>query len=284
MEELEQPAPQDSAPQPQATEANSEPELDEGLLEEQQPDDEAEEELEGLKIRGKKDLIEKLKSERLMQADYTRKTQAVAEEKRVNEQIRQLLTVQARVTQEVAEDLAELKAVDRQLQQYKGVDWQALMDSDPATAQKLDFQHRKLQEQRSQVAQGIAAKQQMAADQHQASLAPLVQRAEAYLSREVKGWSAERSNALAEYAVKEGFPREALLNVTAHMPAFGKVLHKAEMYDRLVERQKATRPQAQAQEKPATTISAQKAPANRDPEKMSPEEWVKWRNASLKRK
>ena len=55
------------------------------LDEEQATDDELEDELEGVKLKGKKDALEKLKAERLMQADYTRKTQEVAEQRKAIE-------------------------------------------------------------------------------------------------------------------------------------------------------------------------------------------------------
>lgn len=73
----------ETAPEP---EAQTDDDLIEGLPE-QEPEvsDEVEEDLEGVKVRGKKDAVEKLKAERLMQADYTRKTQAAADEKRAVE-------------------------------------------------------------------------------------------------------------------------------------------------------------------------------------------------------
>lgn len=281
-ETVEQPAAPDSvAATPEA--ASDDLELVDGLPDEQQTEDEIEEELEGVKVKGKKDLIEKLRAERLMQADYTKKTQALAEERRVAEEIRTSLHVQQQIRQSLTEDLADLRAIDKQLSEFQKVNMAALIEQDPSLFHKLNLQKQTLQEQRSQVANALAQKEQQALAQHQASLATLVEKAESYLAREVKGWSPERSNALAEYAVKEGFPRAALPNITAHMPAFGKVLHKAEMYDRLVERQKAAK-SAPAQAAPVTTLTAHKASAQKDPDKMSVEEWTKWRNSQLRRK
>lgn len=279
---VEQPATPDSvAATPEA--ASDDLDLVDGLPDEQQTEDEIEEELEGVKVKGKKDLIEKLRAERLMQADYTKKTQALAEERRVAEEIRTSLHVQQQIRQSLTEDLADLRAIDKQLSEFQKVNLAALIEQDPSLFHKLNLQKQTLQEQRSQVANALAQKEQQALAQHQASLATLVEKAESYLAREVKGWSPERSNALAEYAVKEGFPRAALPNITAHMPAFGKVLHKAEMYDRLVERQKAAKA-APAQAAPVPTLSANRASAQKDPDKMSPDEWLKWRNTQLRRK
>ena len=86
------------APDSEIATANSEPSTDDlspDLLDEQQAedgtDDETEEELDGAKIRGTKAAIEKIKAERLMQADYTRKTQTVAEERKAVEAERETL-------------------------------------------------------------------------------------------------------------------------------------------------------------------------------------------------
>jgi SET domain-containing protein len=48
-------------------------------------DPDEEDEIEGVKLRGKKEALERIKAERLMQADYTRKTQEVAEQRRTIE-------------------------------------------------------------------------------------------------------------------------------------------------------------------------------------------------------
>lgn len=280
--DLEQPAPQDSAPA--NTPADSDLLDQDAELLEQPTDDEIEDDLEGVKVRGKKDLVEKLKAERLMQADYTRKTQTLAEERRVIEEQRQSLHLQRQIEQSVLDDAAQIRAIDRELEQFNGINWNALIEQDPDTARKLELKLSNLQRQRQQAAGSLASKQQLAVQQQQASLAGLKERAEAFLAREVKGWSAERSNALAQYAIKGGVPQEALPNVIAHMPFFGVALHKAEMYDRLLQRQAQTRQKPAEQSAPVPTLTATKAAANRDPDKMSTEDWLKWRNAQVKRK
>ena len=49
-------------------------------------------------------------------------------------------------------------------------------------------------------------------------------------------------------------------------------------------RKKATQKPAQPpQEKPVTRITASKAKGTVDPDKMSPDQWLKWRNAQIKK-
>ena len=83
--DLEQPATEldSSAVSTESADPNFNEIDSDGLLEtQQQPEDEIEEEFEGLKVRGKKDLLEEFKKGRMLHADYTRKTQEVAELRR----------------------------------------------------------------------------------------------------------------------------------------------------------------------------------------------------------
>ena len=281
--EQEQPAAQDSTPETPAESAEG-LDLESELPEGQQNDGEIEDELEGVKLKGKKDEVERIKAERLMQADYTRKTQSVADERRSLEQQRQDIFAQAQIQQAIVEDISSVRSIDRELEKFNGVNWGALIEQDPDTARKLELQLNNLQRQRAQAVQSLSAKQQQATQQHQATLARQKEQAAGYLAREIKGWSDERSNQLAQYAIKGGVPAEALPNVIAHMPAFGVFLHKVELYDRIVQKQAQLRPKPEAQPSPVTAITAQKAAANRDPDKMSTSEWLKWRNSTLKRK
>jgi len=277
------------APDSEIATANSEPSTDDlspDLLDEQQAedgtDDETEEELDGAKIRGTKAAIEKIKAERLMQADYTRKTQTVAEERKAVEAERETLRQDAQFHQANIQAVAKITAINEQLEAYRKIDWDALSDSDPVQAQKLDRQMRNLEAQRGQIGQHLAQVQQQQALHQQQGTAKLVEKAADYLRREIPNWSPARDTALRQYAEKQGIPAAAIPNVVMHMPAFGVALHKAELYDQLVAKHQG-KPKPEAQEKPVTKLTASKATANRDPDKMSIEDWTKWRNAQVKR-
>lgn len=236
-------------------------------------DDEVEDEIDGVKARGKKELIERLKNERLMQADYTRKTQEVAQQ-------RQQLQQQAQFSQQFLEEAATLKAIDHQLQQYGQINWNGLIDSDPAQAQKLQLARDQLVRNREQVVQSLYAKQAQTLQQQQAGLAALKEQAAAYLAREIAGMSPERDAAIAKYILAQGVPSEALPNVMAHMPQFGVMAHKAELYDKLVA--KATKkPPPEPQSAPVTRVAATNATASKDPSKMSDAEFAKWRRSQI---
>lgn len=281
--ELEQPASQDSEVATATSETTTD-DLSPDLLDQttETEEEELEEELEGAKIRGTKAAIEKIKAERLMQADYTRKTQAVAEERKAIEAQREAVAREAQFHQANIQAVARITAINEQLQAFQNLDWNALTDSDPVQAQKLSHQMRALEHQRGQVSQHLSQVQQQQALAQQQSSAQLIEKAADYLRREVPNWSPQRDGQVRRYAEKIGIPAAAIPNVVMHMPQFGVALHKAELYDQLVAKHSA-KPKPAAQDAPMPKLAAQKARAVKDMDKLSVDDWLKERNAQLKR-
>jgi hypothetical protein len=285
---MEQPEIQDSAVEGAAPAPESAPEaqvsdhdLDTDLLDqEQQAEDELEEELDGVKVRGKKDLIEKLKAERLMQADYTRKTQEVAEQRKAIEAQREQVQRNAQMAQQYVEEIAAAKAIDMRLQQYAQVNWAELENTDPVQAMRLQREMRELQSAKEQVTNQIAQKHQQRTLSEQQEIAKQIQEGNAVLQREIKDWGPEKAAKLRDFGISRGFDAAAMSQITD--PRVVKLLHDAYTLDQL--RQNAKKKPAPApQEAPVTRINAPKAAANRDPDKMSVAEWTKWREAQIKR-
>lgn len=251
---------------------------------EETPEEEDEEvEIGDKKFALPKSAAEKLKAERLMQADCTRKTQEVAAERKQIEARAAEVAKQHQEHQQYIQDYAKVVAIDDQLAQFADLNWQELITSDPVQAMQLQQQQRALEAQRAQVANAVTQRQQQNALAEQQSIAKQVQEAEAYFAREIKGWSQERSNALMEYGVAQGLPPDALTQAVLRQPALAKILHKAELYDQLEKKQSAKQ-KPPTQEKPVTRISAARATAQRDPEKMSMDEWLVWRNNQRKKR
>ena len=266
-----------AAPEPEAQIDD----LDLEALDDQQADpDEIEDDLDGVKVRGRKDAVEKLKAERLMQADYTRKTQGVAEQARQIEAEKAANAESAKFFQSHLNLVGELMSVDSQLAQFAQVNWDQLSDADPAQAQKLERQYRALQDKRGQGLQVLAQMRQRHALNEQQGTAKQIEQAADYLKREIPGWSTDRDNGLREYAVKLGIPDKAIAQIVMQAPAVAKALHKAELYDRLVARQSKA-PKPEAQEAPVTRINATRASVTKDPSKMSDSEFAAWRGRQI---
>jgi hypothetical protein len=257
--------------------------LIDALQEQQAESDDIEEDIEGVKVRGKKDAIDKLKAERLMQADYTRKTQAAAEERKSFEFERQSVAQQREAHGAFMEEVASVKAMDQQIAKYAQVDWDALDEQDPIQSRKLERQLRTLQEQRSQLAHSVAGKYQAKLEAEGQETATLAAKAAEQLRREIPNWSAARDQELREYVVKQGVRQDRIAELVTKEPSLGKIFHKAELYDRLVAKT-TTKAVPEAQEKPVTRVSATRTTANKDPDRMSVEEWTRWREAQIKRR
>jgi hypothetical protein len=245
-------------------------EIDADLIEDdQQPDeDEIDDELDGVKVRGKKEAIEKLRNERLMQADYTRKRQAQIAEFEAKEKAvaarDQEVQARGQLYQAHLTVVAELVGIDKQLAAFQQIDFNALTDSDPVQAMKLDRQYRNLLEQKQKGMQNLSVlQQQHALDQQRKeaekaqTTAKRLEEAAQVLQREVPNWS-KRDSQLLDYAIKQGFKPDAITSLVLDAPQIGKVLHKAELYDQLVAKQKSkVAPEPQAE--PVTRIASTRA-------------------------
>lgn len=91
--------------------------------------------------------------------DYTQKTQQLAEERRIIALERQTLQAQSQIQEKALDVVSEVKAIDRQLAQYKSVDWSALAESDPVEYLKHNHAYRELKEARDAKVQEFQAVQ-----------------------------------------------------------------------------------------------------------------------------
>lgn len=243
---------------------------------------EPEEDAEDVEFEGKQYKLPKtLKEALLRQSDYTRKTQEVAEQRRMIEAQAQEFQQRVQIQQQTLQDHAHLMTLDSQLQQLEQLDWNRVIDEDPVQAMKLQQQYNSLKGMREQVTTRINQIAQQQFVQQQQSTAKLIESGSQQLAKEIAGWSPELAKSLKSYGVeKGGFSAEEMSSVLD--PRQVKVLHKAYLYDQLMSKQQA-KPKTEPA-KPVTTIKAQKAQAAKDPDKMSTAEWVKWREAQIRKK
>lgn len=214
----------------------------------------------------------------MMQADYTRKTQALAEERRAWEQQR---AQQTEATQAHLKDMARLVALDEQLEQFRKLNWDQIWNQDPSQHTRLVQQFNLLKDTRDRVAGELQQKEQKRQEEEQRARATRLSESQALIAREVPGWSPELAAKLTEYAVGKGLTMPLLERIVLDMPQAVKILHTAYVGEQLIAKQKAAaRPPAQKPE-PVPTVSSSRAPAAKDPERMSTEEWMRWRNKQV---
>lgn len=241
-----------------APESDDSPDVD--LLDEQTPaEDDLEDEVEGVKLRGKKDIVEKLKAERLMHADYTRKTQELSEQRKAFEAS---AAQQAQLTQNYLREVAQIVSVDERLNQYSQVDWQKFSDNDPQAAQKAWIEYQQLREAKGQLVNSLTQRQQQAALQAQQESAKQLQEAAAVVAREIKGWGPQRQSELRKFATDIGYPAEVLAGVT--QPAFIKILDMAQKYHQLQQKRST-----QAQSPAPAPVTKVPGAANSSAKKLS---------------
>lgn len=255
---------------------------DENIDPPEEEDDEIE--VDGKKFVMPKSAAEKLKSERLMHADYTQKTQAVAAERKAVAAERQQVQEHQKEAQQYIDDLASIRAIDQRLAEFNALNWDELIDMAPQEAMKLQKQQENLMHKRNEVAVSITQKQEQARLKEQQSVATQIQEADAYFKREIPGWTNERSNRVQQYAIEQGIPNEELFKVVVKHPALAKMMHKAELFDQLEKKQSVSKPKPAVQEKPVTRITASRGSAQRDPDKMPMNDWLEWRNAQRSKK
>lgn len=262
-------------------------ELDESLLqpeeldgEQSEDEDDLEEDLDGLKVRGKKDAIEKLKAERLMQADYTRKTQEVAEARKQAEAERQVFETERQVHMQNLQEVATMRAIEMQLQNFGQVNWAALYDQDPAQAAKLDHQMRALQSQREQLRASVAQRYEQFTQMQQQEAARQLAEGQKVLQRDIPGWGPELASKLSAFALANGYTEREVAAIRS--PAMVRSLYRE--YQMAEAKKQATKRTPPVQAAPITRVnSASKSRAAIDPDKLSPEQWLKWRNSQVKR-
>ncbi|MCW5615903.1 MAG: hypothetical protein KIT32_12350 [Rhodocyclaceae bacterium] len=278
----EQPTvPQEVAPAPEL-EAPVTDEQPEG----QALDDSEEVEYEGNKYKVPKAIAPAL----LRQADYTKKTQEVAETRRTLEADKRTLEGEKRQLQEHAravtedlEDHAQLYASRKQLEQFQNVNWDQLDSEDPIRSQALWRQFQMLQNNHNAIASRLQAKMYERNSRSTAEAARMREQTRSALAKEIPNWSDKTEHDLTDYAVKHGYkPEEVKLALDTDSRPF-RFLHKAFLYDQLIEKQRQAA-KAQAPAEPVKPVGTGRVPVQGLHDNLSTEEWIKRRNAQLQRR
>lgn len=276
-------APEVETTAPEASDEEAGDQLETEAAEGSEQEQDAAEDLEEAEYEGKTyKLPKELKEALLRQADYTRKTQEVAEQRRELEQRQQAIAQQTQFQRQHIQEFAQLHALESQLQQYGQVNWQALEQEDPVRAQSLWRQYSQLKDQYGQVAGSLQQKAHQQALERQQAIAKQVQEANATLSRDIKDWGPQKYKDLMEYAVKEwGFSRAEIESYAD--PRGFKLLHRVHTLEQALKSKAAAPKQPAPEVKPVTTVG-KSAPAAKNPEKMTTDEWMKHRNAQLRKR
>lgn len=251
---------------------------DDDLDEEAAPvEDDAEEvDIEGVKYK----IPAALKDHFLRQADYTRKTQEVAETRKSLEAQAAQLAQREQFHSEFITDAAEVTALDKALAQYKDVDWQALRSQDRDAAEDHWFNFQQLQQTRAEAMGRFQAKAGQRLTEQQHETAKRLAEGSAILARDIKDWSPAKAEELVQYGVKEfGFSEAELRGITD--PRVVKAIHRLAENDKAAKKTNTAQVLAQSQAvQPAAKVTGTAQANTRrttdaSGDKLSTEEWAR---------
>jgi hypothetical protein len=255
----------------ESTEENFDDVSDDGISVE---DDSEEVEHEGQKYRVPK----ALKPALMMQSDYTKKTQEVAETRKALEAREQSLKQQAETQQRHIVEVAKLVNVSEQLEEYQKIDWDGLNETDPVRAQQLWINRSRLIEAQQALAGNLQQREQESHQERQRERAKRIDEGRAYVAANIKDWSQEFADKLTVIGREMGYSEDELQAPDIRTL---KLLHRAYLGDQILKKQRVTQPkQPTTQAKPVTQVSGN-APAKKSPSQMSDKEFAAWRRKQI---
>ena len=259
---------------------NLAPEEGEDLAEEQEQEasEEAEEYAE-IEIDGELYQVPaKLKDGYMKNADYTQKTQSLAEQRREVESLRERLTQTQQVTEKEIEARADLLSVQKRLREYQNADWNSWYDEDFLAAQKGFAEATQLEKVEGQIK---AFLQQAEAQRTQTAVQEIATRKEQtreFAKKSIPGWTPETDAKVEAFATEElGFSQQELAG--AINPAVYRTLHLAMVGHQAMKNGAGKKPVPKSQIKPLKTVSAKTGgQPKKNPSEMSMDEYAAYRN------
>lgn len=264
------------------TPAETTPELDDygnpienGTVEDSD-DSEPEDDLEEIEIDGKTYKVPK--DAALRHADYTRKTQEVAELRRAAEAAIERLEA---VSQEETQALTSVAMIDAKLADFANIDWDAWERTSPLDAQRAWRQYSQLKEERGIAVQNYAQVRQYAASIAEQERATRLEQGHKELAAKIPGWGQEKAARLLDFGAKAyGFSREELGAIDD--PRMILALHDA--FETQSARKAAATKQKAAQQqaiRPAAKVPSGAPAVKPMSDRASTDAWMKARQAQL---
>jgi hypothetical protein len=242
----------------------------------------APEESEEIEHDGRKYLVPRaLKPLLLMQADYTRKTQEIAEQRRAVTAEREALQ---QTSQAELDSYARATTLAQQLAQYQRIDWRAWHDSDPFAAAAATSEYQMLRDAHGQALAQLSQLNGQRTFLAQQDIARRMETGRAALTKDIPGWSEDLKARLIAFAAGYGFSRDELDDLEAD-PRVAKVLHAAFSGSRSAETARKVHNLVAAQQaQPAARVNARGAPPTGLDDRLGTDEWMRRRNAQTRKR
>lgn len=201
-----------------------------------------------------------LEGEFLMQSDYTKKTQTVAEKAKELESREAEITQRLEATEEELDARAQVRQIDAELARFEHYDWQAYQQhrrEDPLGADEAWQYIHHLKDQKTGLDGKLSQVQAQRTEKAQQDLAKRVQETTAFAQKEIPGWKPELTDKLIDFARNVGVPEDAIK--ANWSPVFYKLLHQASVGAEAMKRPTAPKPPA-APTVPLRTVGGKSTP------------------------
>ncbi len=215
-----------------------------------------------------------------MQADYTRKTQELANERKAVAEQRSMIE---QASEAELNAYAAVRSIDQQLANYQKVDWDRWADENAVEAQKAFQKFQILKDQRGQAAAFLAKSKNDRELQKQQETAKRMEEGRAELDRAIPGWSTGTAAKLVDFAGKTfGFTPDELDDI--HDPRIARVLYAAFQHQETANKAAAANKHLKAQQvQPAPKVAAGSPPKAKADDRTSIDAWMQQRNKQLGR-
>ena len=211
----------------------------------------------------------------MFQADYSRKTQELAEQRKSFEAER---AERAKLDGETLQKRGELAHAERMLKAYAEFDW-AKLEDDPSAYAKANHEWQRWREHKDALKAQIAEDEESTRGSQRESTAKRIEEARTVLARDITNWH-EIGPKVAEHAIRNlGYSVQDLATMTD--PRLGKLMHQAWIGSQLIAKQKAatakgtTHQPEEPEPKPAPTVGRGKSPTAAPRDSDDIETWMR---------
>jgi hypothetical protein len=223
-----------------------------------------------------------LKGALMRHADYTRKTQELADQRRALEAGHEALGQMAQAHGQDMAAHARLIALGDQIAHLQQQNWPALQRQNPAGAQQLLTQLFQMKQAHEIAAGQLRHKQRVQAFEQQREHAMRLEHGQALLAEHIDGWSPQYAQKLGAFAVSQGLEPKELSALSD--PRLVLLLHHAYRGHQADQQAAAADRLAQVQAvRPAIQVGGG-GPGPQDPNRMSTDDWMRHRRGQIRKK
>jgi len=158
----------------------------------------------------------------MQEADYTRKTQDLAEMSRALSAERETLQINNAFEQSVAQERQTMSLIDAQLAQFKQIDWGA-MNAEDMLRTRAQFD--RLKDDRAELEKAIGTKRNQFGEQLNQARMRALDAGTKYISQQIPGFDKSMQDQLAQHGEARGYTQAELSRISD--PRFVVLLHDA---------------------------------------------------------